>query len=505
MKGEKSLKRILVVCLCVHAVCLRASSVPETWLGASDAEAYDNFGYSVAADGALTVIGATGDDDMGSAAGAAYVFERSGDVWTQTAKLTAADGTNSDYFGRSVAISGGRIVVGADSDDDAGSNSGSAYVFEEVEGVWTQTVKLAASDGAAGDYFGCCVAVESNRIVVGAYCDDDRGSSSGAAYVFERVDGVWTQTVKLTAADGSSFDYFGRAVAMSDGRIVVAAERAAGASATDAGGVYVFGESGGVWTQVAKLAASDGANYDYFGCTVSISGNRIVVGAYRDDDAGTDSGSAYVFECAAGVWQQAAKLAAGDGAAFDGFGRSVAISGTNVLAGAYQDNDSGSVSGSAYVFRKTVSGWMQAGKLRASDGATGDRLGWSASLAGHDALCGAYYATRDGLTACGAAYVFDTGKMTNTVPVVRDQTISLVAEGECYIDLDFSDPDGQAMTFRIVLSPTNGALESYEDRHGTTAYRGRYYYSWDGVSKPDTFTWEVTDGQGTSAVATVTI
>jgi len=309
--------------------------------------------------------------------------------------------------------------------------------------------RLLAADGVAYGFLGSAVAIDGDLAAVGAYGDDDRGARSGSAYVFERSNGVWTQTAKLNAEDAEQGDYFG-------------------------------------WS-------------------VAISGDRIVVGASRDDDAGAYSGSSYLFERESGGWCQTAKLTAGDAAASDGFGESVAIFGTNIVVGAYQDADCGQYSGSAYVFRKAGAGWVQSGKLVASDGAAGDRLGYSVALDGHDALCGAWYATRNLLTACGAAYVFDVSNVSNTVPVARDQTASLPAEGERYIDLDFSDPDGQAMTFRVVSPPTNGVLESYEDRNGTTGYAGRYYYSWDGVSRQDTFTWEVTDGQGTSTVATVTI
>ena len=152
-------------------------------------------------------------------------------IGTQLAKLTAKDGTWNDYFGYSVAVSDGIAVVGAYLDDDAGDNSGSAYVFEmsdsSDETSWTQVAKLTAADAFTGDYFGRSIAISDGTIVVGAYLDDDKGSGSGSAYVFEKSDSSdetsWTQVAKLTADDGAVSDRFGYSVAISDGIAVVGA------------------------------------------------------------------------------------------------------------------------------------------------------------------------------------------------------------------------------------------------------------------------------------------
>ena len=225
---------------------------------------------------------------------------------TQLAKLTADDGAASDYFGYSVAISDGIAVVGARAEDDKGSDSGSAYVFKMSDSSdatsWTQVKKLNADDGAVEDYFGRTVVISDGTIVVGAYNDDDKGSNSGSAYVFEKSDSSdatsWTQVAKLTADDGASGDNFGFSVAISDGTIVV------GAYGDDdkgyqSGSAYVFEMSDSsdatTWTQAAKLTADDGATNDWFGRTVAISDGTIVVAVLFDDDKGSDSGSAYVF------------------------------------------------------------------------------------------------------------------------------------------------------------------------------------------------------------------
>ena len=282
------------------------------------------------------------------------------DPFIQQVKLTASDGATNDYFGVSVSVSGDTIVVGAESDDDNGHHSGSAYVFVMPNGGWadmTETAKLTASDGAANDNFGESVSVSGDTIVAGAYGDDDNGSLSGSAYVFVRPSGGWseaTQTAKLTASDGTADDHFGISVSMSGDTIVVGASNTYDGTAT--GSAYVFEKPSGGWsdtTQTAKLTASDGAAEDNFGWSVSVSGDTIVVGAVDDDDNGDGSGSAYVFEKPSGGWSdatQTAKLADIDGAADDDFGWSVSVSGDTIVVGAPYDDDNGTSSGSAHVY-----------------------------------------------------------------------------------------------------------------------------------------------------------
>ncbi|EEH52298.1 uncharacterized protein MICPUCDRAFT_22399, partial [Micromonas pusilla CCMP1545] len=259
----------------------------------------DKFGYSVSVSGSLIVVGANYDDDKGRDSGSAYVFEKGADgAVTQLAKLTAADGAANDNFGWSVAVSGSLIVVGATYDDDKGRDSGSAYVFEKgADGAVTQLAKLTAADGAANDNFGWSVAVSGSLIVVGATYDDDKGSSSGSAYVFEKgADGAVTQLAKLTAADGAAGDQFGWSVAVS-GSLIVAGARYDDDKGSSSGSAYVFEKGAdGTVTQLAKFTAADGAAHDYFGRSVAMSGSLIVVGELYDDDKGSNSGSAHVFQ-----------------------------------------------------------------------------------------------------------------------------------------------------------------------------------------------------------------
>ena len=380
---------------------------------ASDGVANGQFGISVAIDGNYAVVGAIGDTNY---RGSAYVLQNTISGWKSIAKLTASDRAVYDHFGRFVAISDDQIVVGTDGDDDNGSKSGSAYVFEKPASGWTdmtQTAKLTASDGATEDYFGYSVAISDNQIVVGAYGDDDNGSSSGSAYVFEKPVSGWTdmtQTAKLATSDGAAYDYFGFLVAISEGQIVVGAY-GDDDNGSSSGSAYVFEKSSSGWTQKAKLATSDGVADDYFGISVAILGDQIVVGAFGDDDNGSASGSAYVFKKPTSGWAnmtQNAKLLASDGASNDQFGRIVGISGNQIVVGASGDDDKGSNSGSAYVFEKPSSGWAnmtQTDKLLAPDGASNDRFGSSVAVDGNYAIVGVSGDDDKGSNS-GSAYVF---------------------------------------------------------------------------------------------------
>ena len=263
--------------------------------------------------------------------------------WAQPHKLLPSDGAADDWFGESVALSGNLAVIGASLDNDNGINSGSAYVFDITTGQ--QLFKLLPSDGAARDWFGESVAISGNLAVIGVFSDDDNGPGSGSAYVFDITTGQ--QLSKLLPSDGAEYDLFGTSVAISGNLAVIGAD-SDDDNGTDSGSAYVFDITTG--QQLFKLLPSDGAEYDEFGNSVAISGNLAVIGADSDDNNGTDSGSAYAFDVTTG--QQIFKLLPSDGAAGDAFGFSVSISGNLAVIGASGDADNGSLSGSAYVFQQ---------------------------------------------------------------------------------------------------------------------------------------------------------
>jgi hypothetical protein len=383
-------------------------------LTASDGAVGDTFGSSVSISCDMVVVGANGDDDKGSASGSAYIFERNqggADQWGEVKKLTASDGAAGDQFGNSVSISCDTVVVGAEFDDDNGSSSGSAYVFVNQCGDWVERDKATASDGAAGDQFGQSISISYDTVVVGARGDDDNGSQSGSAYIFERNQGganLWGEVKKLTASDGEANDQFGWSVSISCDTVVVGAFF----DDTQKGSAYIFERNQGgadQWGEVKKLTVSDGETFDQLGWSVSISCDTIVVGAIGDDFF---KGAAYIFdrnEGGADQWGEVKKLTASDGAAGDHFGWSVSISDDTVVVGAFGDDDNGSVSGSAYIFERNQGGannWGEVKKLTASDGEANDRFGYSVSISDDTVVVGARLDQDNGIGS-GSAYIFE--------------------------------------------------------------------------------------------------
>jgi hypothetical protein len=383
----------------------------EAKLTAGDGAANDYFGLSVSVFGDTALVGAS-LNDVGTKTdqGSAYVFVRSGTTWTQQAKLTAGDGAAFDAFGSSVSVTGDTAVIGAFQDDvSTSTDQGSAYVFVRSGSAWTQQAKLTAGDGAANDAFGSSVSVSGDTALLGAHQDDiGISTNQGSAYVFVRTGTTWTQQAKLTAGDGVTADTFGYSVSVSGDTALVGAYWDNIGANTDQGSAYVFVRSGTSWSEQAKLTASDGAAFDYFGSSVSVSGDTAVVGAYFDDvGANVNQGSAYVFVRSGTAWTQQAKLTAGDGAANDSFGSSVSVSGDTTLAGAYADDLGANTNqGSTSVFVRAGTSWTQLTKLTAGEGSANDNFGFSVSLSGDTALVGVYRDDVGTNVDQGSAYVF---------------------------------------------------------------------------------------------------
>ena len=358
---------------------------------ASDGAANDSFGFSVAISGDNAVAGSYRDDNY---LGSAHFFARSGGVWGSGQKLLGLDTIADDNFGWSVALNGNTAIVGANLDDGPATDQGSAFVFFK-NGPWAQQQKLTAADGAADDQFGISVGVSGDTAVVGAFGSN---SSRGAAYVFTRNGTAWTQQQKLTASDGAAGDQFGWSVAVDGETVVIGAQSDDGAR----GAAYVFRRSGTVWTQEQKLTAVDGATFDQFGYSVSISGDSVVCGAVADSN-----GSAYVFARSGSTWIQQQKLTAADGAVNDKFGGSVAINGDRVIVGTEGDDiGTNADQGSAYLFQRSGIVWSQEQKLTATDGAASDSFGGGVSLGFDTAIVGGYLDDSGATVDQGSAYIF---------------------------------------------------------------------------------------------------
>jgi outer membrane protein assembly factor BamB len=377
-------------------------------LTASDAAANDRFGYSVATHGDTVVIGAYGKDSQPGmipiSKGEAYIFERNQggtENWGQVKILTPSDAAVNDWFGWSVAIDVDTVVVGALVKD---SNRGAAYIFERNQGGtenWGQVKKLTASDAAGGDDFGSSVSINSNTVVVGAWV---KNSNAGAAYIFERNQGGaenWGEVKKLTASDAATFGYFGYSVAINADTLVI------GSYGKQPGAAYIFERNqGGAenWGEVKKLTASDGIGGDQFGISVAINIDTVAVGA-NHGNRGT-SGAVYMFERnqgGAANWGQVQELTANDANLLDEFGISVAIEGDIMVVGAWAINLL--TGGATYIFERNqngVAGWTEMQKITASDVAAHDQFGSAVGIDGDTLVVGAVGKNSN----TGAAYTF---------------------------------------------------------------------------------------------------
>ena len=311
------------------------------------------FGRSVSISGNRAIVG-TIYDDAGYRSGSAYIFRFNEDTstWEEEIKLTASDAATKDHFGISVSISGDIAIVGT-KHDIGGGNPGSAYIyrFNEDTSTWIET-KLTASDAAPVDWFGISVSIFGDRALVGARLDDDGGSASGSAYIFRFNEdtSTWEEEIKLTASDAAEGDNFGNSVSLSGNTVIIGAfGNDDGGSASGSAYIFRFNEDTNTWEEEIKLTASDAASVDWFGYSVSISGDRAIVGAYRNDDGGDETGSAYIFTNNGSSWVET-KLTASDGEINDNFGYSVSISGDIAFVGAPKNDDGGDESGSAYIF-----------------------------------------------------------------------------------------------------------------------------------------------------------
>ncbi|MBN2149291.1 MAG: FG-GAP repeat protein [Anaerolineales bacterium] len=349
---------------------------PQKTLTASDGAEYDSFGESVALSADTLVMGAPYADIGGMQdTGAVYIFYRhqgGADNWGQAAKLTPPDGGAGTLFGSAVALSGDILAVGALGDDVSGvADAGAVYLLSRDQGGednWGQVKKLTIPNAGPETYFGSVLLLSGDTLAVGCPRDDIGGAQdAGAAYVFYRDQGGadnWGQVAKLTATNAGAETYFGRSVALSGDTIVVGAQGDDVGGAEDAGAAYVFYRHQGgedTWGQVKKLTASDVAAHDLFGQSVAINGELVLVGANcADIGANQNQGAAYLFardQGGADTWGQVKKLTASDGAAHDLFGISVAINGELVLVGAsYADISANSNQGAVVVFGRDWGG-----------------------------------------------------------------------------------------------------------------------------------------------------
>lgn len=386
-------------------------------LFSSAGAANDRFGDAVAIsdDGTTAIVGAFWDDDNGNRSGSASVFTRVGDTWNEHAKLLPGDGAAGDHFGGAVAISGDgtTAIGGAFRDDEEGTDSGSAYVFARAGDEWTEQAKLLPGDGESHNRFGGAVTLSNDgtTAIVGASLDDDNGPNSGSAYVFTQSGGTWTEQAKLLPSNGEGYDRFGETVAISDtGTVVLVGSSDRNSSGSRSSVGYVFTRSGDVWSHQQTLLPEDWVPTRDVPTAVALSGDGTTafVGISESDDNGFHSGCAHVFSCSDDVWNKQQILIASDGTDYDRFGDAVSLSsdGTTALIGASHDNGDLNASGSAYVFTQAGGVWSEQQKLTASDEGANHYFGDAVALSGDGTTALAGAPEVGFLSGSGSAYVF---------------------------------------------------------------------------------------------------
>jgi hypothetical protein len=402
---------------------------------------HDFFGQAVALDDDTLVVGApsersnaTGvDGNEGDVsldgAGAAFVFVRGPGGWVREAYLKATDVVPaSGAFGTSVAVSGDTVAVGM----PFRSGGGAVYVFVRVAGVWTPEQKLVASNAAQFDSFGVSVAVDGDTLVVGAQGEDSNATTvggdetdnsaadAGAAYVFVRAAGSWTQQAYLKASDGAAGARFGFRVDVSGDTAVVSAPSAA-EGGDSRGAVYAFVRSGVAWSEQQVLLSSSPADGDLFGMGVAVDGDAVAVG--------TETNAAFVFRRSGTTWAEEAVLTTPFALLVNDEWQSVALSGDRVVVGALledggftgvdgDEQDGGAQnSGAAYLFERQGGAWVKIAYIKATDPGDGDEFGSAVAISGDTVAVGAPFEDSnakgvndpvrfDFAEDCGAVYVY---------------------------------------------------------------------------------------------------
>lgn len=361
------------------------------------------YGRSVAIKGDLVAVGMGGD----GAVGAVYLYKRQGRIYVPEAKLVFPDaipetcpekdtGTCPE-FGRTVAIQGNTVIVGARFAPVGSLKAGAVYVFRKHGDLWQYEDKIVSPAPEAGDNFGRALAIHGNLLAVTAR---KTNLEEGAAYVFVYKGGRWIHQANLEASDPTPGAYFGQSVDIQGDVIAIGARNA---NPNGAGGFYLFRKSGNGWIEIAKVIPSDGQVDDQYGFAIVISGDTIVVGARRADLSASKSntGAVYVYSLNGDSVKLVTKLTASDASKGDEFGQSVAIAGDVIAVGTWKDDNK---QGSIYLFSRKCGQWIEADKITASDGMAGDEFGYSLSAFGNRMVTGAHTAdfiSTDG----GAAYV----------------------------------------------------------------------------------------------------
>ncbi len=509
----KSRKHILFSSLFIFSSGTAIGAVPvssQSKLIAGDAFTASAYGWIVSSDGDTAIVSAFADFD---GLGAAYVYERTASGWQQVSKLTASDGSTTsggsgDSLGMGASISGNTIVLGAPlNDHSGGADSGGVYVYVKPADGWPaemkETVKLTAPDGGADKAFGGSVSLKGSTLVVGA-TGRKASQSPGEVFIYDGAGSNWSHKATLSVAGFIGNDRFGTVVDTDGNTVIVGAFGTSGSQ----GSVYVYNKPASGWVNAgydALLVASDGEADDYFGGSVAVDGGTILIGANGNDDAGSKSGSAYLFTRSGESWAEQSKITASDAQSADNFGYAVDIAGDTVVVGASNFESAGAEA--IYLFTRSGSNWTEQGRLNHPDGQADSKFGLSVAVDGSESyiMTGAMRGDAGServQKAAGAAYLYELGAI-NKIPVAVDDSASTdqdtaVTTGN--VLANDSDDDGDTLSIKSVDGTSRAGGSIVNNGDGTFTYIPRA-----GFSGSDSFNYTVTDGNDGEAQGVVNI
>ncbi len=335
------------------------------------------------------------------AQGKTLIYERLNSEWTQSQILMASDGSLGDKFGFSVDINDGSALIGAPKDyfNDS-SGFGVAYFYQSIEGQWQEQQIIEADDSSVGDWFGFYVKMKDDIALIGAP-GFIKGENAGAVYVFEKVKGVWSQIQKITPPDGSPGDGFGFSTDLFEDKLIIGAPLQSSDQYTESGAAYVFEKSNGFWEFSDKLTSSGGNDFN-FGLSVSITGDEILVGSPRDDTLGYDAGAVYSYRLINETWLQQQMITHPNPNDFDWFGFSISQDMNNLVIGMFSFGANQDV---VHVFQQSNQQWQSYLEIYDKSDEN-NSFGFSVEINAADVVVGAPTSGLYGESS-GAAYVYN--------------------------------------------------------------------------------------------------
>ncbi len=387
-----------------------ANQTETSRLTASQEVVLAEFGRSISADGDGVAISAPGEYGTAWSNDAVYLFQQTESGWIQTARLFPSAGSTADYFGASVALAGDLLAIGGPLNDEMVTHSGAVAVFKRIGSDWTEFDWLKASDPSKHDQFGCSVALDSEWMAVGAVWKSVSAEQSGAVYLFHFDGDRYSEFTALDSGAGIEYEHFGQDIDLDSGRLLIGTD-----SGYSPGSAYMFEYDGADWSLETVLTPSVPEDQDHFGHSVSLDGEHAVIGAPMSDRSMPDAGAVYCFEYSEGVWLETQSILHDSAQADDRFGHAVSLDDDLLLTGAPYSDHASPNSGTVLVYQRNSGIWTIRDRLTPSDPLYNDYFGLDIFLGGHNAFCGT--PLKDGTVQdSGLVYLFDLDDPSTPVP-----------------------------------------------------------------------------------------